>query len=185
MVLNKGLYGIRPPELTVVIAGWWDYRDFSCYFLLFCKCLKFSIMTCQHADQQIKSSLGWLSFTLRRQVTHSCTALRSSERSASYAHTPPPHWPSRLPHCLLCLWCLFFSLSEAPPQTSPATALCSFLLLPWAEYSPSLIVLTMPFVGFSSVAQSWLAIPFSSGPHSVRILYHDPSVSGGPTWHGS
>ena len=26
------------------------------------------------------------------------------------------------------------------------------------------------------------AIPFSSGPHSVRPLYHDPLVLGGPTW---
>ena len=31
----------------------------------------------------------------------------------------------------------------------------------------------------------WFAIPFSSGPCFVRTLYYDPSVSGGPTWHGS
>ena len=30
----------------------------------------------------------------------------------------------------------------------------------------------------------WFAIPFSSGPHSVRPLHHDPSVLGGPTRHG-
>ena len=30
----------------------------------------------------------------------------------------------------------------------------------------------------------WFAIPFSSGPHSVRPLHHDLSVLGGPTWHG-
>ena len=30
----------------------------------------------------------------------------------------------------------------------------------------------------------WFAIPFSSGPHSVRPLHHDPPVSGGPTRHG-
>ena len=29
------------------------------------------------------------------------------------------------------------------------------------------------------------AIPFSSGPHFVRILHHDPSILGGPTRHGS
>ena len=29
------------------------------------------------------------------------------------------------------------------------------------------------------------AIPFSSGPHFVRTLHHDPFVLGGPTWHGS
>ena len=30
----------------------------------------------------------------------------------------------------------------------------------------------------------WFAIPFSSGPHSVRPLHHDPSALGGPTQHG-
>ena len=27
------------------------------------------------------------------------------------------------------------------------------------------------------------AIPFSSGPHSVRPLHHDPFILGGPTQH--
>ena len=27
----------------------------------------------------------------------------------------------------------------------------------------------------------WFAIPFSSGPHFVRILHHDLSILGGPT----
>ena len=31
----------------------------------------------------------------------------------------------------------------------------------------------------------WLAITFSSGPHFVRTLHHDPSVLDGPTRHGS
>ena len=31
----------------------------------------------------------------------------------------------------------------------------------------------------------WFAIPFSSGPHFVRTLHHDPSILGGPTRHGS
>ena len=30
----------------------------------------------------------------------------------------------------------------------------------------------------------WFAIPFSSGPHSVRPLHHDPPVLRGPTRHG-
>ena len=30
----------------------------------------------------------------------------------------------------------------------------------------------------------WFAIPFSSGPHSVRPLHHDPPILGGPTRHG-
>ena len=31
----------------------------------------------------------------------------------------------------------------------------------------------------------WLVIPFSSGPHFVRTLHHDPPVLGGPAQHGS
>ena len=30
----------------------------------------------------------------------------------------------------------------------------------------------------------WFAIPFSSGPHFVRTLHHDPCVLGGPTQDG-
>ena len=30
----------------------------------------------------------------------------------------------------------------------------------------------------------WFAIPFSSGPYSVRPLHHDPSILGGPIGHG-
>ena len=30
----------------------------------------------------------------------------------------------------------------------------------------------------------WLDIPFSSQPHSVRSLHHDPAFLGGTTWHG-
>ena len=35
-------------------------------------------------------------------------------------------------------------------------------------------------MGFSRL-ESWFAIPFSSGPHSVRILHHDLSILG-PSW---
>ena len=31
----------------------------------------------------------------------------------------------------------------------------------------------------------WFAIPFSRGPHCVRIIHHDLSVLGGSTRHGS
>ena len=30
----------------------------------------------------------------------------------------------------------------------------------------------------------WFAIPFSSGPHSVRPLHHDLTILGGPARHG-
>ena len=31
----------------------------------------------------------------------------------------------------------------------------------------------------------WLATPFCREPRFVRTLHHDPSIWGGPTWHGS
>ena len=48
---------------------------------------------------------------------------------------------------------------------------------------------TPPSMGFSR-PEYWSGlplpspVPFSTGPHSVIPLYHDPSVLGGPTWHG-
>ena len=38
--------------------------------------------------------------------------------------------------------------------------------------------------GVLKARTQWFAIPFSSGPHSVRLLHHDPTVLGGPTQHG-
>ena len=31
----------------------------------------------------------------------------------------------------------------------------------------------------------WFSIPFSSWPHIVKTLHHDPSILGNPTWYGS
>ena len=31
---------------------------------------------------------------------------------------------------------------------------------------------------------TYLNISFSSGPHSIKPLHHDPAILGGPTWHG-
>ena len=46
----------------------------------------------------------------------------------------------------------------------------------------------MPFHTVHGVLKArilkWFAIPFSSGPHSVRPLHCDPSILGGPTRHG-
>ena len=47
----------------------------------------------------------------------------------------------------------------------------------------------LPFHSFHGVLKArilkWFSIPFSSRPHFVRTLHHDPSVLGGPTQHGS
>ena len=45
--------------------------------------------------------------------------------------------------------------------------------------------INLPFPTVQGVLKAkklkWFAIPFSSGPHSVRPLHHDPFVLGGPT----
>ena len=55
--------------------------------------------------------------------------------------------------------------------------------------SPSLCPIFLPFHTVHGVLKArimkWFAIPFSSGPRFVRALHHDPSVLGGPMWHGS
>ena len=37
---------------------------------------------------------------------------------------------------------------------------------------------------FKARILKWFAIPFCSGPHSVRPVHHDPPILGGPTGHG-
>ena len=46
-------------------------------------------------------------------------------------------------------------------------------------------IVMLPFYNVHRVLKArilkWFAIPFSSGPHSVRPLRHDPPILGGPT----
>ena len=62
----------------------------------------------------------------------------------------------------------------------------------FGTYSPGEFLfqypIILPFCTVHGVLKArilkWFAIPFSSGPHSVRPLHHDPYVLGGPTQHG-
>ena len=51
--------------------------------------------------------------------------------------------------------------------------------------NPSFSVLYFPFAYYSRVLKArilkWFTIPFSSGPHFVRTLHHDPSILGSST----
>ena len=61
----------------------------------------------------------------------------------------------------------------------------------WGTYWPGEFLFQCPIIlPFHTVhgllkarILKWLAIPFSSGPHSVRPLHLDPPILGGPTWH--
>ena len=56
-------------------------------------------------------------------------------------------------------------------------------------YQPGEFIFQCPiFLPFYSIMgfsrqEYWFAIPFSSGPHSIRPLHHDLSILGGPPWH--
>ena len=49
--------------------------------------------------------------------------------------------------------------------------------------------IVLPFYTLHGVLKArilkWFAIPFSSGPHFIRSLHHDPSILGDPTRHVS
>ena len=60
-------------------------------------------------------------------------------------------------------------------------------LLTWGVHL--LVSYLLPFHAAHGILKAgilkWFAIPFSSGPHFVRTLHHNPSILGGPTQHGS
>ena len=82
---------------------------------------------------------------------------------------------------LLLLWLHPFILSGV---ISPLISNSIF-----STYRPGEFIFQCPiFLPFHTVCGvlkarvlKWFAIPFSSGPHSVRPLHHDPSFLGGPT----
>ena len=86
---------------------------------------------------------------------------------------------------LLLLWLHLFNLSGViSPLISSSI---------YGTYRPGEFIFQCPiFLPFYTVhgvlkarILKWFSILFSSGPHFVRTLHHDPSILGGPTRHGS
>ena len=74
-------------------------------------------------------------------------------------------------------FCVYFSTDLQEPTVQQPTWVMLLLLSCF-----------LPFYTIHGVLKAILkrfAIPFSSGLHFVRTLHHDPSILGGPTWHGS
>ena len=83
--------------------------------------------------------------------------------------------------------CVLFLLWLHPFILSGVTSLLisSSILGPyWPGESIFQCPIFLPFHTVHGVLKArirkWFAIPFSSGPHSVRHLHHDPSILGGP-----
>ena len=85
---------------------------------------------------------------------------------------------------LFLLWLWPFVLSGV---ISPLTSSCMLGTSPPGTFLFQCPIF-LPFHTVHGVLKArilrWFAIPFSSGPHSIRPLHHDPSVLGGLTRHG-
>ena len=86
---------------------------------------------------------------------------------------------------LFLLWLHPFILSGV---ISPLTSI-SILGTYWPGEFPFQCPVFLPFHTVHGVLKArilkWFSIPFPSGACFVRTLHHDPSILGGPTWHGS
>ena len=87
-------------------------------------------------------------------------------------------------------WGLFFALAPSLHSFWSISLLLSSSIILYSSPtdlgSSFFSVLSLPFHGvLKARILKWFAIPFSSGPRFVRTLHYDPSVLGGPTWHGS
>ena len=85
---------------------------------------------------------------------------------------------------LLLLWLHPFILSGVISPLISSSILGTYLPREFLLQYPTIL----PFHTVHGVLKArilkWFAIPFSSGPHSVRPLHHDPPILGGSRWHG-
>ena len=143
-------------------------------------------------------------------VAQSCPTLRPHEPRHTRPPCPSPTSADYPNSCPLSQWCHLTISSSVVPfssclQSSPTSGSFQMSQLfvssgqnigvsasSVAYWAPGEFIFQCPiFLPFHTVhgvlkarILKWFAIPFSSGPHSVRPLHHDPSVLGGPTRHG-
>ena len=85
---------------------------------------------------------------------------------------------------LFLLWLPLFILSGVISPVISSSILGTY----WPGEFLFQYLIILPFDTVHGVLKArmlkWFVIPFSSGPHSVRPLQHDPPIFGGPIWHG-
>ena len=131
----------------------------------------------QQHPESTQTHVHWVSDAI--QPSHplsspSPPALNLSQNLASIT-SPIHNW------VLFLLWLHPFILSRVISPLNSSSIL--------GTYRPAEFIFQCPiFLPFHTVHGArilkWFAIPFSSGPHSVRPLHHDPSILGGSTRHG-
>ena len=95
-------------------------------------------------------------------------------------------WSSQV---FLNFWC---DVLHGFRKFQPISFLSSFLLFligkNWVCLQRHTFRIFLPFHTVHGILKArmlkWFVVLFSSGPCFVRTLHHDPSVLGGPTWHG-
>jgi len=86
---------------------------------------------------------------------------------------------------LFWLWlCLFILCGVISPLIS-SSILGTYQPGEFIFQCPTFLLFHIVHGVFKARIMKWFAIPFSSEPHFVRTLHHDPSILGGPTWPGS
>ena len=135
-------------------------------------------MYCKESDRT--EQLNWTEFTLIHgpNVPGSYAMLFFTTSSFSPNTSHIHNW------VLFLLWLHLFILSEV------SSVLFSSSILD--TYRPGEFFQCFTFFPFhithgvlKAIILKWFATSFFSKPHFVRTLHQDPSILGGPTWHGS
>ena len=86
---------------------------------------------------------------------------------------------------LFSLWLCLFILSGAISPLFPSSILGTYQPGEFIFQCHIFLLLHTVHGVLKARILTWFAIPFSSGPCFIRTLHYDPSILGGPTWHGS
>ena len=122
------------------------------------------------------SSLPWC-MDLTFQVPMQCCFFTASDLTFIISHTT--NW------ALFLLWLCLFILSGAISAVFSSSILCTSQPGEFIFQCPIFLLFHTVHGVLKARVLKWLSIPFSSGPHFVRTLHHDPSVLSGPTQHFS